>query len=460
MATITQTDLGTNYAKLTVSISKDEYLDKYEQNIREYNKTSETEGHRKGMVPLSLDRKVKGASLFEETVLQIAGNEVDKYVRDNKIALFARPLYVENKNTDIDVENPADYELDFELGLMPEFEITAIDGNTTLQNYKLSVTPEMVDQEVEQMQYRAGKMSEPLAITSQDDVIDIKLDQCTADGAIIEGGISKDNSIMVKYFTPEMQSQLMGKGNGHHLVFNLGKTFDEKIIPSLMQDLGMHPATTNPNDISFNMEIIKLQHVDKAALAPEMFNDIYKGQDIQTEEAFRAKLESEMNLHWSSQAKARLHNEIFETLVHGTKMDLPKQFLRNWIADNGEKAKSEADIDHEYGGVDHQVRWQLISDRLIKENKIEVTKTDMETAMKNQVLQYFAQMGMGEVDTDAEWIKPMIEKQMEDQNAVAETANKIASEKLFTMLESKFKIDEKALTVPEFVALPHSHHHH
>ena len=52
MATVTRENIGLLHDKLTVKLSKDDYLPAFDKKLKEYSKTANIPGFRKGMVPL------------------------------------------------------------------------------------------------------------------------------------------------------------------------------------------------------------------------------------------------------------------------------------------------------------------------------------------------------------------------------------------------------------------------
>jgi trigger factor len=56
--------------------------------------------------------------------------------------------------------NRTDYTFAFEVGLKPAFSLADL-GKAPLTRYKVDVTPEMIDEEIERQQTRNGKMTEP-----------------------------------------------------------------------------------------------------------------------------------------------------------------------------------------------------------------------------------------------------------------------------------------------------------
>ena len=147
-------------------------------------------------------------------------------------------------------------------------------------------------------------------------------------------------------------------------------------------------------------------------------------------------------------------------LVHNTSINLPVAFLKRYMREGGEHPKSEEEVEHEYGGFEHQLRWQLISDKLIGENGIFVTKEEVNKDIKTRVLAYF---GLTPDDENkAPWMDSYMDKMEKDEKMQDETYRRILHSKLFNFLETQFTIEEKAIEEEEFFKLGDAHaaHHH
>ena len=70
MATVARENIGLLNDKLTVKIKKEEYLPSFEKKLKEYSKTANIPGFRKGMVPAGMIKKMYGASIFSDEVLK------------------------------------------------------------------------------------------------------------------------------------------------------------------------------------------------------------------------------------------------------------------------------------------------------------------------------------------------------------------------------------------------------
>src|SRR5919112_4442673 len=96
MATVSRENIGLLNDKLTVKLSKDDYLPAFEQAIKKYAKTANIPGFRKGMVPSGMIKKMYGTSVFTDEVLRTVEKELNNYMQQEKLDIFAQPLPLES----------------------------------------------------------------------------------------------------------------------------------------------------------------------------------------------------------------------------------------------------------------------------------------------------------------------------------------------------------------------------
>ena len=124
MATVTRENIGLLTDKITVNVSKGDYLPSFEKSLKQYGKQANIPGFRKGMVPAGLIKKMYGNSVFTDEVLRTVEKELTTYMSTEKLEIFAQPLPLpENDARQIDINNPADYSFAFEVGLKPSFNL-------------------------------------------------------------------------------------------------------------------------------------------------------------------------------------------------------------------------------------------------------------------------------------------------------------------------------------------------
>ncbi|MDQ0107965.1 trigger factor [Chitinophaga terrae (ex Kim and Jung 2007)] len=457
MATVTRENIGLLNDKITVKVSQEDYLPNFDKAVKQFSKQANIPGFRKGMVPAGMIKKMHGQALFGDEVLKTVEKELMGYVQAEKLEIFGQPLSLDKEPKNLDFNNPAEYSFEFEVGLKPSFEITPLENNkTTLTRYKVTVTDEMVNDEVTRLQLKGGKTTEPETITSEDNVINVKFEESDAKGNLVEGGIVKENSLLVKYFSASIQEQLMGKKIDDSIVFQLATSFDEQRLGWILKDLGFATDDKEAAQKYFKLTITKVGLIEKRELNEEFFKEVYPGEDITTEEAFRAKLKEEIGKYWDIEARNHMHNDLFEVLVHETPIDLPKDFLKRWLQVGGEKPKTAEEAENEYPSFDHQLRWTLISDKLIKDNKLEVSFDELKENAKQKVLGYYG----GAAADGAEWLDSYLDRLLQDEKFVDQTYREMITTKLFDLAETKVNVKEEEIKAEDFVNLPHKHHHH
>ncbi len=453
MAEVIRENIGLLHDKLTVKLNKEDYYASFERSIKEYSKKANIPGFRKGMVPTGMVKKMYGASVFYDTVIKEVEKEIQKYLAEEKPDFFAQPLPMSSDLRNLDMNEPADYEFPFEIGLKPQFEIEFSKAKLTL--YKVKVSDDMINEEIERLQNRHGKMLDPETVTSEDNVLNVNFVETDADGNTVPDGVTKDNSLLVKYFTTAFRQQLMDKKKDESIVLQLNNAFEEKEREWIIGDLGLNKEDASSGDKYFKMTITKIGLVEIRELNEEFFNEALPGKELKTEEEFRDELKQEIQKHWDAQSRVQLHDQIYHFLLD-TPIQFPDEFLKRWMQRGGEKEKSPEEVEAEFPSFANQLKWTLISDKIIKGNNLEVTEEELREGMKKQILQYFGQMKM---DGDTSWIESYVDRMMKDEKQADAIYRRLITDKLFTWAEEHVKPEEKEVSSEELTAMQHNHHH-
>lgn len=455
MATVVRENIGLLNDKLTVKIEKQDYLSSFEKKVKEYSKTANIPGFRKGMVPAGMIKKMYGSSIFSDEILRTVEKELYTYLNNEKPEIFAQPLPLQNNMKSMDFNNPADYEFGFEMGLKPSFEIADV-TKANLTRYAVEVTETMIDEEINRLRIKGGKMTEPETIDNPENVLNVLFNESDEKGITSEGGISKENSVLLKYFTPAIQKELMGKKKGDSILLQLEKSFEGDKLEMMLQDLGFEKQDTEAPKKYFNIEVIKVGLAEKRQLNEDFFNEIYPGKNINTEEELRNSLRQEIQQYWDAQSRNQLHDQLYHYLIDETKMAFPETFLKRWLQTGGEQQKTAEQAENEFPAFSNQLRWTLISDRLIRENKLDVSDTELREHMQNEVMRYFGTMNLGE---DMSWLDSYMDRMMKDEKQVDAAYRRLITEKLFGFVEAQTNAKEKKVSAEELTAKQHNHHH-
>jgi trigger factor len=455
MATVIRENIGLLNDKLTVTLSKEDYFGAFEQNLKKYAKTANIPGFRKGMVPAGLVKKMYGQSVFSDEVLKNVEKSLNEYLTNEKLDIFAQPLPLDNDARALDMNDPRDYVFAFEIGLKPSFEIDLKSLNAI--RYKVIVTDEMINEELARLQTRHGKLSEPEIADNEENVLNVKFIETDAAGNEVEAGITKDNSLLIKYFAEGFRKNLLGKKKDDSIVLQLKDAFEDKELEVILKDLNLD-TTENASEKYFKLLITKLGFVNKAEINEELFIAVYPNKEIKTEEEFRDAIKEEIAGYFESQSKNQLHDQIYHHLLDHTKIEFPANFLKRWIQTGGEKPKTEAEAEEEYPNFEDQLKWTLITSKLAEENKVEVLPDDIRAFAKMQLFQYMGGQ-LGALGDNQQWVDDYANRMMQDKKFVEDSYHRISSEKLFDALETQVTAVEEAIGADEFATKLHHHHH-
>lgn len=456
MPTVSRENIGLLNDKLTVTVTREDYFPAFEKNLKQYAKQANIPGFRKGMVPAGMIRKMHGPALFADEVLRSVEKGLMDYLRAEKLDIFAQPLAAEENRIDhLSMNEPAEYSFSFEIGLKPTFSIDFASWN--LPKYVVSVTDESVEEEVERLRQRHGKLSEPETVSSEDNVLNVVFEAAAEDGTVAEGTASKENSLLVKYFAPSFREKLMGLKKDDSVVLQLGNAFDEKEREWLIKDLGLNAADETALTQSFKMTVVKVGLVEKRDIEESFFTEAFPGKDIKTEEAFRQTVRETIEEQWNRQAVNLLHHELYHKFTDEVKMDFPEAFLKRWMQSGGEKPKSAEEVEAEFPTFRNQLQWTLISDKIVQDNQLEVQPEELRNSMREQILGYFG--GMNLEGGNMGWIESYVDKMMQDEQQVDSAYRRLITEKIFEWSATQVKTTEQPISVEDFTKLQHQHQH-
>ena len=456
MATVTQQEVAPLHKQFSITINKEDYLPQFEKSLKEYSKKANIPGFRKGMVPAGLIKKMYGSSLFTDEVLKTVDKEVFKFIEDEKLDIFAQPLPVDMNLGQLDVNNPNNYTFTFEVGMKPGFQLPDL-AKEQVKRYKVNVTDEMLNEEIERLRTRYGNMTEPESVSGDENVLNVTFIETDASGNELDGGLRKDNSLLVKYFNEAYRPGLIGKKKDDTIQLTLDEAFDAKEKEWILNDLGIDSASGK----HFKLLITKVGHVEPRELNEEFFTQLFPNDEVKTEEEFRERIKQELQKQWDAESRNQLHHSLYHVLLEHTNIDFPADFLKRWIKSQAEKGeeKTDEEVEKEFPAFLNQLKWSLITDKMVQENGIQVSQDDLRQFAKDQLLGY---MGTSTLDEEQQWVRDYIDRMMKDRKYVEDSYNRLQTQKIFDFAETKINAVETPVSKEEFIHLneEHQHHHH
>ena len=131
-------------AQLTVKLEKADYQEKVDKSLKSFRQKAQMPGFRKGMVPMSLVKKMYGKSVIAEEVNKVLQEAVYNYIKENKVNMLGEPLPNEEKQQMIDFDTMEEFEFVFDISLAPEFK-AEVSAKDKVDYYTIEVSDEMIE---------------------------------------------------------------------------------------------------------------------------------------------------------------------------------------------------------------------------------------------------------------------------------------------------------------------------
>lgn len=457
MASVSRETISNLHDKIKVVLQKQDYLPLYEKDVKSLGKKASIPGFRKGMVPSGVIKKMYGKEIYAEAVTKLAEKELSTYITDEKLNLLGQPLFA-GDTADVpklDVQNPQDYEFQFEVGLRPEVEVTLPkDAKAIL--YKVKVKPEDIDNRIDGFQAQFGELKDAETVDGPESIVYGEFTEMNEDGSLKEEGFKGDTSLYVKVFRDEFQEQLKGKKKDDVLTGTLQSMVDSEKYPGVYQNLKIEPGQPIAG-APMQFRITSVNTLEKAPLNEDLYKKAFPSKEITTEEEFRKAVEEDEQALWDNSANNFLEHHLFH-LLSEIPVQLPDDFLRKTFAADAPSADlSEEEKEKSYKTFADQLKWSMISEKIITDQQLRVTNEELREDVMEELKKYF---GNRDFQSDSEWIHNFADRVLADQKQTDQRIDKLMSRKIFDWVKTQVAVQEKEISQEDFQKELEQHHHH
>lgn len=440
---ITQEKIDALNAKLKVQLSSEDYKEKVEAVIVNYRKTASIPGFRKGKVPMGQVKKMIGKSVLVDEVNKLLQEAIYKHITENKVEVLGNPLPL---TSEVDWDNATDFEFEYEMGLAPEFKVT-LDKKSKFDYFQIVADKKMIDHYVTDMAKRYGKMTQPDK-SEKTDLMMGEFIQLDGEGNALEGGINHTSSVALDIIQDKKaQKALVGSAEGDEVKLHITKDFSN----DAHHMLNIKKEELETLDADFTFKVNKISRMEPADMTQDLFDKVFGKDTVKSEKEFRAKVKEEVEKSFVGESDNKLKNDVILHLIKKTKLSLPDTFLKKWLVATNEQGLTEDQVEQEYEQYSKSLKWQLIENKIIKDNELEVKNEDVISHTKELIVSNFAQYGQpAPEDKKLEEIAVQVLGNEEERKKVY---NQLYDVKTMSLYKEKFSLKNKEVTYDEFVKL-------
>ena len=431
---------------LTITVEDDDYKAEVEKTLKEYRKTANVPGFRPGQVPMGMIRRRFGSAVKMDAINKVLGDELQKYIADNNIAMLGEPLASEKQQPQ-DLEKDGPYTFMFDIAVAPEFDIK-LDANDTVDYYEIAADDALIDSQVEMFASRMGQNVE--ADHYEDgDVLKGDLRQLDAEGNTLEGGLTVEAaSVMPKYLKSDDQKKLFdGCKPGDIITFNPSKAYEGSNY-ELSSLLKVDREKVAEYTGEFSYQITSVQHFEKHAVDQELF-DLTLGKDaVKDEKEFREKIAEGLKAQLALDSDMKFLMDVRKYAEDKVgQLTYPDSLLKRIMKQNNQD-KDQEFIDKNYEPSIKELSWSLIRSKIAVALGVKIEDEDVKSAAREMAKAQFAQYGMSNVPQ--EYVDNYADELLKKKEAQQQFVDRAIDAKLVEALKGVVTLNKKSVSLDEF----------
>ena len=388
-----------NY-QVTIEIAAADYAEALHKRLNEYKRKADIKGFRTGMAPLSLIQRLYGDQALYESVNGLLSDQLDGFIRDEKIRVVGEPLPSEDQ-PQIEWKSGNDFTFKFDIAQTPElnFEVGKADK---VPYYEINITAEQKAGR-EQLLQQYGSLQEGKKAGENDYIIaDIANESHSAEGVYIS----------INTVAEEARSAFIGKKAGDKFQLDVNAAFTNETDRAAL--LKVEKAQLANLDPLFNFTVVNVKTFVAAEEDQETYDKIFGKDAVTTPEQFEEKVVERIKASQEQDANYRFGADVRKYFVEKANLELPEAFLKRWLVYANEGKFSAEQVEKEFPAFIEDFKWQLVRGYLMQKFNLKVSHDDILAAAKSFVAYQYAMYGMAGVPENL--IASSAENMLQDQN--------------------------------------------
>ena len=434
---VTRENIDALNATVRINIVKADYEEKVDRKLRDYKRTATIKGFRPGHVPFQMIKKMYGTTVLVDEINTLVSQGLSDYIRTENLDILGEPI-PKHEDHSFDPEKSEEFSFVFELGLAPEFELS-LSKKMKLTRYLIEPDAKMIADYVGNYARRNGEFVKTEKSEEKDM---LKGSVSSADGSIT----NDDASLSVDLVKDEtIKKEFIGKAEGDAITFDIRTAFpNDYEIAGLLRK-----QKDEVKEISglFTITIKEVSRFMPAENDQELWNKVYGEGTVSSVEEFEAKVTEEIRQYFSRETEYKLRTDARDMLLQKVSFGLPEEFLKRWLLRVNEKTTAE-DIEKDWDHFRNDLRWQLLKNRVAKDNELKITDEEILAEAKEFTRAQFTQYGLYYATDEqiTSFAKDMLKKE-EEARRIAE---KVLDTRVLDIVIDAMKVDDKKVSAEEF----------
>ncbi|MCQ2348694.1 MAG: trigger factor [Paludibacteraceae bacterium] len=436
---IEKTEIKDLKGVITMTIEPADYQEQVQKELKQFRQKANIPGFRPGMVPLGLVKKMYGKGVMAEVINKTIGEKLGEYIENEHLNVLGDPMPNDEQTPAIDFDNQDTFTFAFDFAVAPEFDAN-LSAKNKVTNYVITVTDEMVNNQVNSYAERFGEYVEAEEV-KENDVLKGLLKE-------VKGDIQKENAVLNPAYmkSKTIQKKFMGAKKGDVVTFNPMKAYESEIEVASMLDIKKEEAKELKSDFTF--EIQGITRHEAAKIDKELFAKVYATDAPKDKKAFLAKVKAEIEENMAEDSKYKFGLDMKATIMKKMeKVAMPEDFLKRWVKTTNEKLTDEQ-LEKDFPAMIDELKWHLAKDQLMKKYDIKVEKEDVEAYAKEVAKMQFMQYGLMHVED--QYLTNYAQEMLKKDEQLRGIVERVAENKIYEALKAVVKVEDKEISHEDF----------
>jgi trigger factor len=445
---ISQEKIDNLNAIVTINIKPEDYQPRVDKAIKDHAKKAKIPGFRPGMVPPAHIKKMYGKSILVDEVNNMLSDSLNNYINEQQLEVLGQPLPKLDDRKEYNWDFADDFEFNYEVGLAPAFNIDFSSKDKVTQ-YVIKADKDTLAARIANIRKSYGKMTNP-DVSADGDVLYAELVQLSPDGSVFDGGISNTTSVRLDQVQDEeVKKSLIGLKKEDEVTLDIQKAYNNDAT-RIAAILKVDEDTAAEVKSNFRLAVKNVNRLEESDLNQEFFDKLFGEGKITTEDEFRAEITKELEAMYEQDSERKLQNDLYKLSIDKAKFDLPDEFLKRWLKATNEKL-SEEELVGGYNDFAQNLKWTLLENKIIKDNKIEIKYEEVFAAAKQRLdaqFRMYSPQALSEEQLGQYTVQYLQNK--DEANKIFEEVKAV---RVLDYLKSIVTLDKKETSAKEFAEL-------
>lgn len=434
---------------IKIKLNEGDYQSKVEEKVKDYARKATIKGFRQGKVPTGVIKRMFGKSIMVEEINHLLSHKLSDYIKDNNLKIIGEPLPNQDKASTIDWDQQKNFEFEYQIGMVDDFKYD-VSQKVKVKSYPIEIDDKTLNETLDDLKARFGKVEHP----------EVSDAGCNLFGELrsTTTELKREHAFIELAKLPEKeQNKFVGLKKDDEVEFDIDTTFPDAAAKEQLLDLTGEEAAAVKGNFVFKLN--NLSKTTPAEINAELFDRVFGKDAVQDEAGFLEKVKETIGENYKRESDHFLDHHIEDYYISNTDINLPDEFLKNWLKSSSKGELTDDVIAREFEDYKRGLKWDLVKNRIADDNKITVEAEEVRAKAIDLILAQFGGAAIAAQLGDR--LDAIADNYLKNENGqnFMKIYGQLRSEKILKFIRENISVQEKKVSVDEFKKIVEEHKH-